>query len=328
MKTILARNVNEALQIGTVMMKEAEEQGTLINISPRGQATLEYPEPVATQYMRPQERVLFSPIRDANPFFHLMESLWILAGRNDANWLARFNSNMVNYSDDGWVFHGAYGYRMRTSYGLDQIKKAIKLLKHDPDSRQVVISIWHPRLDLGAKSKDIPCNDTVFLKVRNGKLNISVACRSNDMIWGAYGANAVQFSMLQEYMAAQIGVGVGTYHQVSDSFHIYTGNNGYKTWEALKKNPYAEVDRYEYGFGSKPTSLMVDPERWDRELEIFMHRPYTNSYEEPFFKNIALPMLNAWNAHKVNKTGLSWVNDMQESDWEFACTKWLERREQ
>ena len=48
------------------------------------------PWPVATVYARPWERVLFDPVRDANPIFHLHEALWMLAGESDARWLDRF----------------------------------------------------------------------------------------------------------------------------------------------------------------------------------------------------------------------------------------------
>jgi hypothetical protein len=41
------------------------------------------PRPIMTEYADPTNRVLFSPMRDANPFFHVMETLWMLAGRND-----------------------------------------------------------------------------------------------------------------------------------------------------------------------------------------------------------------------------------------------------
>src|SRR4051812_37796218 len=44
---------------------------------------LEHPEPVTTVYRKPWQRVLFDEVRDANPFFHFFESLWMLGGRND-----------------------------------------------------------------------------------------------------------------------------------------------------------------------------------------------------------------------------------------------------
>ena len=46
----------------------------------RNGPVLEFPEPVLICYNRPVERVLFYPSRDANPFFHLMEGLWMLVG--------------------------------------------------------------------------------------------------------------------------------------------------------------------------------------------------------------------------------------------------------
>ena len=49
-----------------------------------------------------------------------------------------------------------------------------------------------------------------ILKIKNGRLQMTVHCRSNDIIWGTYGANAVHFSILQEYVAARIGVDLGT----------------------------------------------------------------------------------------------------------------------
>ena len=75
MKVIHARNVNDAVVKGAELLKA----GGLTQDSRAG-GTLEYPEPVCTVYERPLERVLFDAIRDANPFFHLMEALWMLAG--------------------------------------------------------------------------------------------------------------------------------------------------------------------------------------------------------------------------------------------------------
>ena len=79
----------------------------------RSGKVIEYPEPVMTTYKRPEERVLFYPSRDANPFFHLFEALWMLAGKNDLEYVSRFNSRMKDFSDDGKILNGAYGHRWR-----------------------------------------------------------------------------------------------------------------------------------------------------------------------------------------------------------------------
>src|SRR6516162_3973255 len=44
-------------------------------------------KPVTIHYKNPKQHVLLNPVRDANPFFHLMEAMWMLAGRQDARFL-------------------------------------------------------------------------------------------------------------------------------------------------------------------------------------------------------------------------------------------------
>lgn len=210
------------------------------------------PWPVTTAYTHPRERVLFSAIRDANPFFHLVEALWMIAGRSDAGLLNLFVRDFGDrYAEPGGDIHGAYGHRWRGHFWrdnhvvppgaapgrhIDQLDEAVRILKEDPTSRQVVIAMWDPTIDLGVPGlKDRPCNTHIYLRVRMTEamvsgdqmtgagpvLDLTVMCRSNDIIWGAYGANAVHFSVLQEYLAARIGVDVGTFYQVSNNFHAY-----------------------------------------------------------------------------------------------------------
>ena len=82
MKVIDARNVNEAYAMG---MKHLRDHGHVEET--RAGKVLVTPYPVTTSYLVPMERVLFDPQRDANPAFHLFESLWMLAGRRDAKFL-------------------------------------------------------------------------------------------------------------------------------------------------------------------------------------------------------------------------------------------------
>jgi thymidylate synthase len=196
------------------------------------------PMPVMTIYKNPLNRVLFSPIRDANPFFHVMESLWMLAGRNDLPWLTQFNKGFASYSDDGGLTQpGAYGYRWRNYFGYDQLETIITELKNNPTTRRCVLAMWDPGMhdliepgeeragDLFqalAGSADVPCNTHAYFDMIDGKLNMTVCCRSNDIIWGAYGANAVHFSFLLEYVAAATGLPMGVYRQMSNNFHLYT----------------------------------------------------------------------------------------------------------
>jgi len=311
MLVINAVNVNEALPLGIMHLQSAG-----IEIAPRGQRTIEYPTPVTTVYQRPLERVLFEPLRDANHIFHLMEALWILGGREDVQFPCLFNSKLAQYSDNGLTFHGAYGHRLR-SCGKDQLKLAIDKLQRDPDTRQVVLQIWDYKKDLNVKSNDIPCNDLVICKIRDNKLNITVCNRSNDIILGAYNVNHVQFSYLQEYLALMIGCEVGTYRQVSDSFHAYLDN---PQWEKLKYITPNDVYPYEY------YPLIEEPKTFDIELKEFLNGQRSMFYDNRFFQDVAVPMYDAWFAHKDTRSGAEHADKVKDQAWRAATLQWLDRR--
>lgn len=318
MLTINVSNVNHALPIALMHLRE---NGVLQDS--RNGPTLEYPEPVCTTYQVPEERVLFEPKRDANPFFHLFEALWIIGGSRDVAFPALFNRRLGEYSDDGVTFHAAYGYRLRQQHG-DQVAKSIELLRNNVASRQVVLQIWDAELDLGAVSKDVPCNDLIMLKVRNDRLNMTVCNRSNDLIWGAYGANVVHFSMLQEYVANKLGLGVGVYNQVSDSLHVYLDN---PQWEVLKCLPVVPYDIYlQEDVPIYP--LGANNPQWDNDNAMFLDDPFGDTkYSTPFFKDIVQPMAIVWQAHKSDKSGVAAIKHMVRCDWQVAAQAWLARRE-
>jgi len=182
------------------------------------------PTPVTTVYVNPHERVMFWPQRDANPFLHLYESLWMLAGRNDIAPLIRYAKQFENYSDDGSTLHGAYGHRWREHFGFDQLEIIVKRLRANVDDRRSVLQMWDCNADLSETDirKDLPCNTIVSFQVSPAlELDMTVFCRSNDIVWGAYGANAVHFSFLQEFLALCTGLHIGRYYQVSVNWHGY-----------------------------------------------------------------------------------------------------------
>lgn len=333
------RNVNEALARGKELMLDRG-----ISKESRYGDTLEVPCPVATTYSNPRERVLFLQQRDANPFFHLMESLWILAGRDDVLFLEYFNKRIAEFSDNGKTFHGAYGYRLREP--RDQIEEAIGILSKDHTSRRVVLQIWNSFLDLGTTSKDIPCNDLIFLKPRAGRLDMTVCCRSNDMLWGAYGANAVQFSMLQEYIALSAKLIPGNYTQVSDSFHVYVSGPGGELWNKIKNIPQEELlDTDAYAKEIVSPRLLFNPFRkinnkknFDEDLKYFFKmfdlkddtfiRAFAHNSRTDFFKHTVLNAYLAYKAYKSRDftTALEIAKDISSADWQLAMYSWLLRR--
>lgn len=176
----------------------------------------------------PQKRVLHMPSRKPNPAFHLMESVWMLAGRNDVDWLKQFNSHIGAFADEGEIW-GAYGHRWLHHWDIgnyNQIEWIIERLVHNFNDRQCVLTMWDPASDLDMQPhSDRPCNTQIMFRVvypqDTPMLTMLVCNRSNDMIWGALGSNIVHFTILQEYIANSIGIPLGPYRVVTNNLHIY-----------------------------------------------------------------------------------------------------------
>jgi thymidylate synthase len=322
MHVINARNVNDAYAKGvqyllTQGLKEKSRNG----------AVLVAPGPVCTVYDRPRERVLFDASRDANPFFHLMEALWMLAGERAAAWPVKFNKQMAEYANDDGNYDGAYGYRWRRHFDIDQVVWAVDHLKNDPASRRCVITMFDGFADRSANSRDIPCNTHLYLDCRGNRLNITVCNRSNDAVWGAYGANVVHFSMLQEVIAAGVSKPVGEYRQISNNLHIYTDIP--KVWKAVQNQ--RPDDHYRTGL-AHPWQLVrsTDVGMFLAECELFLQDPEAPyHYDNQFFYYVARPVYMAWKEYKAGDRvhAESWASQIEASDWRQACQDWLGRRQ-
>jgi len=331
MQVINCRNVND----GFIKALDLIKQNHVV-IGSRVGETLECPTPVTTVYENPKERVLFEEIRNANPFFHFMESLWMLEGRNDLAYVKRYNKRMEEYSDDGETLWGAYGYRWIKHFGKNQLDVIVNELKNNPNSRRCVLQMWDGAQDLGKDCKDVPCNTAIYFKVRDGKLNMTVSNRSNDVIWGTFGANVVHMSILQEYIASAIGIEVGKYYQVSDSFHVYTNifNDMYQElsnedafdFYAMKyfNNPYENK-------ALKPYKMIsTDIPTWCADLHKFLNRvPFGDKFfNDPFFTKVACPLQDAWYLYKKADYdfALHEVQCCEAGDWSLAGFEWINRR--
>lgn len=160
-----------------------------------------------------------------NPAFALAEVVWILSGRNDSGFLNYWNKKLPKFAGRGRTYYGAYGHRLQTATGINQINQAFLALKNCKDSRQIVLQIWNAATDLPMKdgqpkSKDIPCNINSLLKVSNNHLEWMQIIRSNDIFLGVP-HNIVQWTFLHELFSGWLGLRLGSYNQISDSLHMY-----------------------------------------------------------------------------------------------------------
>ena len=353
MKIFEVSNVASALpQVVDYLIRHGRKEQS------RNGSVLVSPTPVMTIYDQPDERVLFSPIRDANPFFHLMEAMWMLHGDNDAKFLNYYVKDFGDrYGEDG-ILHGAYGYRWRTSFGFDQIQNIIQKFRNDHYDRQCVLQMWDctntmqflsgfvGNDDLKGIWKDRPCHTQAYFRINDGKLDMTTTARSHDAYWGATGANAVHFGFLQEYIAAMVGVPIGKFYQFSHNYHMYEdvlNRLREKVKEAgyfgLNIEPDAITDnRYFKDRDLKPSQFVTNPSTFDEELKELMI--VIRLLQEDKIVEMKGPLNNTflWNtvyiaavAHKLFKDkkydeALKTCKYIQASDWFLACYQWLERR--
>lgn len=338
-------------------------------------------EPVTITYTHPRERVLFNQARDCNPFMHVYEALWMLAGRNDISPVAYYAANYAKQVQDGDspYANGAYGYRWRhhrkivhthtdpmgrPQYSwetIDQLKLIVEQLKAKPDSRRCVLQMWNVEDDLLKidTSKDVCCNTHAYFSLRPKfyqdspmpgvtrqaliyYLDMTVCNRSNDLIWGALGANVVHFSFLQEYLAACIGCEVGVYNQFTNNLHVYTDRFEPEKWLADRTvDEYSQTDyagQHYKGIPLKPFPLIKDPATFDRECAEFVEQnsslkmvtdnQYVHHWTEPFLECVAQPMCYAFHFHKSRDydEAMFWTDRIKADDWRIASTNWLLKR--
>jgi thymidylate synthase len=262
----------------------------------------------------PQSRVMYDVERDANPFFHLFEAIWMFAGRQDASWLHQFNRNYLNYAETDGRVHGAYGHRWRKCFGVDQIKETIEHLKEDLTSRRAVIGMWNAANDLGVNARDIPCNTHIYFRIINNKLNMTVCNRSNDFVWGMAGANIVHMTMLQELIALGVGIKLGHYTAISNNCHIYEPH-----WELLKTildvnhvHPSTPLLRKEEHY----TQFLQDAEDFCNHV-----LPEECVYRTGWFAGVARPMMKLWKYRNIME-----ANNIESEDWRVAACQWIDRR--
>lgn len=244
MWSIEARSADEAWrQAARILLKTGSRQ-------PSRQGLTKEVLGVAMSLAEPQDRLVRS--RPINPAFAIAETIWILSGSNQPAFVEFWNPRMRRYVDPRTrVLHGAYGARLglrprlssiaaarlRPANGdarnqSDQLREAEAVLRRDPTSRQVVLQIWESDRDFPnplPRSPDIPCNIMSHLLVRNNRLEWLQVMRSNDIVWGLP-YNLFQWTVIQETLAAWLGLRAGKFTLVVDSLHVYE-----PFWKPLEK---------------------------------------------------------------------------------------------
>jgi thymidylate synthase len=198
--------------------------------------------------------------RGVVPGIGAVEACQLVAGKSTPRTVIAVGPQFTNYAENNGEFHGAYGLRTNGQYA-----HVVDKIKSDPDTRQAVVTIWNPEFDNMPQKRDYPCTVLHQFRVRDGRLNMSVYMRSND-VWLGAAYDFFQFTRVQLAICSILGIEPGTYAHHVGSLHIYESNIGAVT--KLRKTS-APVDPIPYFAGSSWADvalsaqnclLAVDPE--------------------------------------------------------------------
>ncbi|MGW0454512.1 thymidylate synthase [Gordonia sputi] len=151
----------------------------------------------------------------------IAELSWYLSGSGAADditaWISVYGKER---EDDGRV-HGAYGPRMCGDGDNAQLATVIKLLKANPSTRRAVIVLFRAAdIADGIRYLNVPCTLSLQLLLREDRLHMVTTMRSNDLYLGLP-HDIFTFTMLQELIAGELDVGLGSYYHNVGSLHIY-----------------------------------------------------------------------------------------------------------
>jgi len=217
MEKLEFENINEAQ---LYIVRQLLETGQ--SVETRGFKTLEL-SPVFFSVTNPRKRITTLSGRNWNFAAALGELSWHLATSNEVDFIANYLSGWKNYSEDNKRITGScYGKRIfeTDKNGRNKWADIIDLLRDDIHSRRAVISLLDSEIHINASVPDISCTVSLQFLVRNGKIDLIVNMRSNDIIWGLP-YDFFFFSYLQELMSFELNMPIGTYYHLASSMHIY-----------------------------------------------------------------------------------------------------------
>ena len=157
---------------------------------------------------RPWKRMIHHEARDFNVEYAEAEWQWYLSGNPSTAKLGEIYGKIPKIWQDMTDGNG----RVNSNYGAQwergwQLDKVVAMLKNNPDTRQAAVSIYDGK-EISTYKYDTPCTYAVQFTVVDGKLNMCVTMRSNDL-WFGFCNDQYQFSKLQEMVSKRTGYDMG-----------------------------------------------------------------------------------------------------------------------
>ncbi len=169
------------------------------------------------------------------------ELLWFLKGDTNVKYLQDHGVRIWNeWADENGDLGPVYGKQWRSWEGAngktyDQIRNCLDLIKHNPDSRRIIVSAWNvaelPDMALS------PCHCLFQFYVADGKLSCQLYQRSADVFLGVP-FNIASYALLCMMIAKVSGLEYGDFVHTFGDVHLY--NNHIEQAELqITRKPFA-----------------------------------------------------------------------------------------
>nr|WP_313977065.1 thymidylate synthase [uncultured Prevotella sp.] len=154
----------------------------------------------------------------------IYELLWFLRGDTNVRYLQEHGVRIWNeWADENGELGPVYGHQWRSwpdykGGTIDQIKNVVDMIKHNPDSRRMMVTAWNP-----AEVDDMalpPCHCLFQFYVADGRLSLQLYQRSADSFLGVP-FNIASYALLLQMIAQVTGLEAGEFIHTTGDTHLY-----------------------------------------------------------------------------------------------------------
>ena len=155
------------------------------------------------------------------------ELLWFLRGDSNVRYLREHGVSIWDeWADADGELGPVYGVQWRSwqaadGRSIDQIARAVDLIRRDPDSRRIIVNAWN----VGELEKMAltPCHALFQFYVANGRLSCQLYQRSADIFLGVP-FNIASYALLTQMMAQQCDLDLGDFIWTGGDCHLYVNH--------------------------------------------------------------------------------------------------------
>ena len=157
----------------------------------------------------------------------IYELLWFLRGDTNVHYLQEHGVRIWNeWADENGELGPVYGHQWRSwpdykGGTIDQITNVLEQIKHNPNSRRMLVTAWNPaEVDEMALP---PCHCLFQFYVADGRLSLQLYQRSADTFLGVP-FNIASYAFLLQMMAQVTGLEAGEFIHTTGDTHLYSNH--------------------------------------------------------------------------------------------------------